>query len=263
MLAFSHFRLQTKQLFYILLLAFTAFTSAQGRQQLYAATGFAGATGELYILDPVDGSVISDIGPLNDSDGNNYGLTGLRYDESRDVLYGITGSSQTAPNSFVIVDPSTALVTYVEGRQLRLSDIAIDPDTFIILISGSSKYFYVVDKLTGISTKVGNTELTPNRGGGFTANYRGVLYGANDRTLYTYDNITGEATAVGDTNLEHYVNALAFSPEGVLYGIEGGGDGDESNRQRWLVTIDSDTGAAVELGETVGNLNAMAFVPQP
>ena len=264
MLAFSLFRLQTKQLFYILLLAFTAFTSAQGRQQLYAATGFAGSTGELYILDPIDGSVISDLGPLNDSDGNNYGLTGLRYDQSRDVLYGITGSSLTAPNSFVIVDPSTALVTYVGGPfSSRLSDIAIDPVTFIIYsISGSSKYFYIVDKLTGINTKIGNTLLTPNRGGGFTANYRGVLYGTNDKTLYTYDNITGEATAVGDTNLEHFVNALAFSPEGVLYGIEGGGS-DDSDRQRWLVTIDPDTGAAVELGETVGNLNALAFVPQP
>ena len=70
---------------------------------------------------------------------------------------------------------------------------------------------------------------------------------------------------MGDTNLEHYVNALAFSPEGVLYGMEGGGDGgdDESNRQRWLVTIDPATGAAIELGETVGNLNALAFIPEP
>lgn len=267
MLAFFLFRLQTKHLFYILLLVFTAFTSAQGRQQLYAATGFGGSTGELYILDPADGSIISNLGPLNDSDGNNYGLTGLRYDESRDVLYGITGSSLTAPNSFVIVDPKTALVTYVGGPfSSRLSDIAIDPVTFIMYaISGSSKYFYILDKRTGINTKIGNTLLNPHRGGGFTANYRGVLHGTNNRTLYTYDNITGEATAVGDTNLEHYVNALAFSPEGVLYGIEGGRDGgdDESNRQRWLVTIDPDTGAAVELGETVGNLNALAFVSQP
>src|SRR5437773_9979433 len=97
---------------------------AQAGTLLYAATGFAGSTGELYILDPADGSVISDLGPLNDSDGNNYGLTGLRYDQSRDVLYGITGSSLTAPNSFVIVDPSTALLTYVGVPfTSRLSDV--------------------------------------------------------------------------------------------------------------------------------------------
>jgi hypothetical protein len=265
MLASLLFRLQTKHLFYILLLTFTAFTSTQGRQQLYAATGFGGSNGELYILDPADGSVISDVGPLNDSDGNNYGLTGLRYDGSRDVLYGITGSSPTAPNSFVIVNPSTARVTYVGGPfSSRLSDIAIDPLTFIIYaISGSSKFFYIVDQHTGIDTKIGDTLLNPSRGGGFTADDHGVLYGANDKTLYTYDKVTGEATEVGDTNLEHYVNALAFSPDDVLYGIEGGGTGgdDDSNRQRWLVTIDPDTGAAVELGETVGDLNALAFIP--
>jgi hypothetical protein len=266
MLAFILHRLQTKHLFSILLLACTAFTSVQARQQLYAATGFGGSIGELYILDPADGSVISDIGPLNDSDGNNYGLTGLRYDASRDVLYAITGSSFTAPNSLVIVNPNTAKVTLVGGPfSSRLSDIAIDPLTFILYsISGSSKYFYTVDKLTGIDTKIGNTLLNPSRGGGFTASDRAVLYGTNDKTLYTYNNVTGEATAVGDTNLTHYVNALAFSPDGVLYGMEGGGPGDdESNRQRWLVTIDPETGAAVELGETVGNLNALTFVPQP
>jgi hypothetical protein len=36
-----------------------------------------------------------------------------------------------------------------------------------------------------------------------------------------------------------------------------------SNRERWLVSIDTTTGAAVELGYTVGNLNALAFVPVP
>ncbi len=256
-------RLHLKHLFCILLLAITAFSSAQAAQQLYAATGFAGSTGELYILNPADGSVITFVGPLNDAAGNNYGLTGLRYDESRGVLYGITGSSMTAPNSLVIVDPDTALVTYVGGPfNSRLSDFAIDPDTFVIYaISGSSKYFYTVDKLTGLSIRIGNTLLKPHRGGGFTANAQGVLYGVNDKTLFIYDGVTGAATAVGNTNLSLYVGALAFSPGGVLYGLEGGGNNRGSDRQRWLVTIDTATGAATELGETVGDLNALAVVP--
>jgi hypothetical protein len=252
----------------ILLFALTAFTAAQGREQLYAATGFAGSTGELYILDPVDGSVITDVGPLNDLVGNNYGLTGLRYDPSSGLLYGITGSSLTAPNSLVLVDPTNALVIYIGGPfGSRLSDIAIDPFTFIMYaVSGSSKYFYTVDKLTGLATRTGNTILPPKRGGGFTANSRGVLYGTNDKTLYTYDKVTGAATAVGNTNLLHYVDALAFSATGVLYGSEGGGSSTasapaSSDRERWLVVINPATGAAVELGSTVGNLNALAFVP--
>jgi hypothetical protein len=243
-------------------------TLAQAGLLLYAATGFAGSTGELYILNPVDGSVISDVGPLNDSGGNNYGLTGLRYDPSTGRLYGITGSSLTAPNSLVVVDPSNAQVTYIGGPfGTRLSDIAIDPLTFIMYaISGSSKYFYTVNKQTGIATKTGNTGLLPSRGGGFTADALGVLYGTNERTLFTYDKITGDATPIGDTHLSFFVNALAFDAEGVLYGIEGGGStaagGPEiSNRQRWLVVIDTVTGLGVELGETVGDLNALAFVP--
>ena len=252
-----------KYLLSILLIAFSALTSAQG-QLLYGATGFAGSDGELYVLDPADGSVVTDIGPLNDLDGNNYGLTGLRYDPSTELLYGITGSSPTSPNSLVIVNPRNAQVLYVGGPfSSRLSDIAIDPLTFIAYaISGSSKYFFIVDKETGLTTKTGNTETYPARGGGFAADSRGVLYGTNDKTLYTYDKITGEATAVGDTNLEHFVNALAFSPTGVLYGSEGAGSTD-SDRERWLVMIDSVTGAAVELGSTVGDLNALCFAPAP
>jgi hypothetical protein len=110
--------------------------------------------------------------------------------------------------------------------------------------------------------------LPPQRGGGFTADATGVLYGTNDNKLFTYDKITGAATSIGSTNLSYYVDALAFSAAGVLYGIEGGGstraDGsDTSNRERWLVVIDPLTGVGVELGETVGDLNALAFVPSP
>ena len=285
-----------KYLFCILFFVCVSLTSSHGQSQLYAATGFAGSTGELYILNPADGSVITDVGPLNDLQGHNYGLTGLRYDASSGILYGITGSSLTSPNSLVIVDPDTALVTYIGGPfGSRLSDIAIDPFSFIMFgVSGSSKYFYTVDKLTGLAVRIGDTTLPPKRGGGLAETSRGVVYGTNDGSLYTYDKITGVATAVGTLNLASFVDALAFSPSNTLYGIEGGGTvtgdgaqmmaedpetwdntdmtGDDtdaggsdpnSNRERWLVLIDTTTGAATELGYTVGNLNALAFIPAP
>ncbi len=249
----------------ILACVIAGFGSAQAAEQLYAATGFGGSTGELFILDPADGSVISDLGLLNDADGNNYGLTGLHYDPTTRTLYGITGSSPTEPNSLVIVDPTTALVTYVGGPfSSRLSDIAIDPLTSIMYaVSGSSKYFYFVDKQTGMDERIGNTDLKPQRGGGLAADSTGVLYGTNDKTLFIYDKTTGDATGIGNTRLASFVNALDFSAEDVLYGVEGGGstDPDVSLRQRWLVVIDPETGIATELGETVGDLNALAFVP--
>jgi hypothetical protein len=92
------------------------------------------------------------------------------------------------------------------------------------------------------------------------------LYGANDNKLFIYDKVTGAATPIGNMNLSFYVDALAFSAAGVLYGIEGGGStraegSDASNHERWLVVIDTVTGLGVELGETAGDLNALAFVP--
>jgi hypothetical protein len=257
---------------------------AQQGLLLYAATGYASSTGELYILNPLDGSVIEDVGPLNDSDGNNYSLTGLRYDPSTGLLYGITiGSSPTAPNSLVVVNPNNAKVTPLGGSLgTRLSDIAIDPVTFIMYgVSGSTKYFYTVDKRAGVATRIGNTNLPPKRGGGLAADATGLLYGTNDSKLFIYDKDTGAATTIGDMNLTFFVDALAFSAAGVLYGIEGGGatadspngedpdepdpdwDDVEGNRSRWLVVIDTFTGIGVELGETVGNLSALAFVPAP
>jgi hypothetical protein len=199
---------------------------AQQGLLLYAATGYASSFGELYILDPLDGSVIADVGPLNDSQGNNYGITGLRYDPSNGLLYGITiGSSPTAPNALVVVNPSNARVTVVgESLGTRLSDIAIDPFTFIMYgVSGSTKYFYTVDKRSGIATRVGNTNLPPKRGGGLAADVTGLLYGTNDSKLFIYDKETGAATTIGDMRLPFFVDALAFSAAGVLYGIEGGG----------------------------------------
>ena len=99
------------------------------------------------------------------------------------------------------------------------------------------------------------------------ADATGLLYGTNDSKLFVYDKVTGATTTIGDMNLSFYVDALAFSAAGVLYGIEGGGATDaedvDGNRQRWLVVIDPVTGLGLELGETMGNLSALAFVPSP
>lgn len=100
----------------------------------------------------------------------------------------------------------------------RLIDIAIDPFTYIIYaVSGSSKYFYSVDKETGLDLKFGNTNLLPQRGGGLAADSHGVLYGTNDKTLFTYDKVTGDATGIGSTGLSAFVNALDFTDADVLY----------------------------------------------
>ncbi len=230
---------------------------------LYAATGFGGVNGELYILSPTNGAVVSDIGALVDFGGNSYGLTGLRFDSSTGVFYGATSStSPTNPNFLVEVDPVTANVTAIGALGSRLTDIAIDPTSGNMYgVSGSSNGFYSINKTTGLASRVGNTGLSPQAGGGLAANDAGVIYGTNNMTLYTYNKNTGLATPVGNTRVVNLIDALAFDSTNILYGIEGGGGA--NNRQRKLVTINTTTGAATELGSSVNNLNALAFVPAP
>jgi hypothetical protein len=74
------------------------------------------------------------------------------------------------------------------------------------------------------------------------AMYDGVLYGIdNTSTLYSINTTTGAATSIGA--IGHVVNALTFSPTGVLYAA--GSD--------TLYTINKATGAATTIGlGTVG-----------
>ena len=59
--------------------------NARGAIVLYGATA-AGLAGELYVLDSATGVVLQDIGPLNDADGLNYGITGMAYNPITGVL---------------------------------------------------------------------------------------------------------------------------------------------------------------------------------
>src|SRR5947209_7180957 len=57
------------------------------------ATSSAGGPGELYILNTLNGGVITDVGPTNDALLTNYPITGLAFHPTTGVLYGSTGNS--------------------------------------------------------------------------------------------------------------------------------------------------------------------------
>lgn len=72
---------------------------------LYAATA-GGGPGELYTLDPGTGAVVTDIGPLNDVAGLNYGITGLAFDSVTGVLYGSVANNNAATRAqLVTINP--------------------------------------------------------------------------------------------------------------------------------------------------------------
>jgi len=238
---------------------------------LYVATGTLGVHGDLYTIDPVTGAILTTVGPLNDVNGNNYPMAGLKYHPTTGIFYGATANAAVNPNSLVIVDPATALVTRVIGPFGQvLTDIAIDPTTGIMYgISGFNEKFFTINTVTGQAVQTGNTGIGFANGGGFASDRSGALFGISNFTpqqgtggLYSFNKTTGAATLIGPTLLGNLVKAADFSPNtNVFYGLEGGG-GIDNTHLRWLDTCDVTTGTCIRLAPIlINDLDAMAFIP--
>lgn len=236
---------------------------SKAKKTLYVASGTFGVAGSLYTINQTTGAVLTTVGPLLDAAGNPYGMTGMKYDPFNGLLYGITqGDSPTNPSYLVTIDPATALVTPIGPNGAVLTDIAIDPKTGIMYgVSGFNQKFYTVNITTGLATQTGSTGLGFQNGGGFAANSRGVLYGVDNFSTYTYDKVTGAATLIGLNLLANLVRGADFDPNGVLYGVEGGG-GIDNLHLRFLVTINLTTGIGIRIAPIpINDLDSMAFVP--
>jgi hypothetical protein len=231
---------------------------------LYAASGQA-AAGELYILDPATGATITDVGPLNDSTGRNFGMTGLAFDPVSGVLYGSSAHGNadlTTRDQLVTINPATGLVTPIgvySTADGSMTDLSFDPNTHILYgipsVGGAS--LYTIDPATAQATLVGTSGFTQTNGGGLAVSSSSVIYGTPlPANFGTYDATTGAYTDIANPtkpNGRGY-GALSFNGS-VLYGVEAG-------TASHLVTIDTTTGAVVDLGATAAQfLDAIAFTP--
>jgi hypothetical protein len=237
---------------------------------LYVATGTFGVQGVLCTIDPASGALLTTVGPLNDTHGNNYDMAGMKYDPFTGILYGVTGGrSPTKPNWLVIIDPATALVTPIgltgpDPSRWVLTDIAIDPTTEIMYaVSGFDQKWFTGNTDTGQFVQTGSTQLGFQKGGALAADMTGAIYGVDNFSFYTYNKTNGLPTLIGLTRLGNLVRAADFNRStNVMYGLEGGG-GVDNNHLRWLVTFDLTAGLGTRLGPIpVNDLDAMAFVPQ-
>ena len=93
----------------------------------------AGGPGELYILNPANGAIVQNVGPLNDAGATNYPMTGMAYNPNNGLLYGSTGNSGTNPATeckLVTINPATAQVTVIGpfnvGNGASMADIDFD-----------------------------------------------------------------------------------------------------------------------------------------
>ena len=232
---------------------------------LYAADGAASNPNcHLYILNPGDGSVTMDIGPIG------FAVTGLAFDPNTGILYGATGGFSPSPprRSIITIDPNTGVGTLIgaEGSGGPLADITFTSDATLYGWGEGTDDLYTVNKSTGVATKVAESN-TGTFGSGISANSQDVLYfggkGPNGR-LATVDRFTGQVTLLaqfsGAPQPSDSLNAFAFDSNDVLYASNGGDNSGSSHAH--LVTINTTTAVIKDHGSTLPLLDAMAFVPQ-
>lgn len=245
-------------------------------QVLYGAIA-SNSPGELFILNPATGATVQDIGPLNDSLGVNYGITGLAFNPVTGVLYGSTanGSSYGAATKkqLVTINPATARVTvigpFTAAASGTMTDLAFTAAGQLYGInSNGGANLNSINILTGAATQVGIAGPTFTAGGGLAISLAGVFSGTPTQTQYgTYDPTTGVYTNIGTPALPAgggAYAALAFDSLGTLFGLNSGPGSPPATH---LVTIDPATATVTDIGASVPALDAIAFgpaaVPEP
>jgi Repeat of unknown function (DUF6923) len=237
-------------------------------QTLYGAT--SSGSGELYILNAADGSIVSDVGPLNDSGAVNYSVTGLAFDPLSGVLYGSTGGA--SGTDLLTINPLTGLVTVIGSFNVSghsgatMTDLAFDQSGNLYGIGSSGgANLYSINLSTGQATEIGSgSGVSFTEGGGLAISSGDIFYaapvpsdyGTYDSTTGAYTQIAAPATPAGGGSYA----ALAFDGS-TLYGdnLVPGPTGGATH----LVTIDPTTGNVTDLGASVIHLDAIAFQPVP
>jgi hypothetical protein len=244
---------------------------ARAQALLYAATGSFSTPGHLSILNQTNGSVQTDVGPLVDASGNNYGLTGLAYNPATDTLYGSTSSlSATAPRSLVTINRTNGRVSLIGPFNINgggtLSDITFQPGTGVLFgWAPLSNALETVNLATGATTQIGPSIDFLQGGGALAFNSAGTLYAApdavNTNTLRTVDPTTGAQTIVATlTGTNAADNAMKFNGSVLFANLSPPGTPAPPCS---LGTINVMTGAVTTLGPNVVGIDAIEFVPVP
>jgi hypothetical protein len=242
---------------------------------LYASTS-AGAPGELYSISTANGSLVQDIGPLNDLVGTNYPITGLAFHPVSGVLYGSTGNFGSVDGLLVTINPANARVTVVgpfnagptnsSGTPTTMADLAFDwAGNLLGVASIGGPNVYSINTTTGQATLLGpNGVSTSTTGGGLAISSGGVYYGTPTASRFgTYNSSTGAYTNIANpakpTGGGAYA-ALEFDGS-ILYGLNLGVG---SPPPTALVKIDPVTGAVTNVGTSINSLDAIAApIPEP
>jgi hypothetical protein len=172
---------------------------------LYASTS-AGGPGELYIIDQNTGSMVQDIGPLNDTSTVNYPMTGLAFDPITKVLYGSTSNSNPpTAHMLVRINPITAVVTPIGSftgvpSGSTMTDLAFDASGNLYSIASvGGPNLYSINKTNASATLIGTTGIGTTVGGGLEISSTGTFYGTPTASQFgIYNSSNGSYTNIGN-----------------------------------------------------------------
>ncbi len=220
------------------------------------------APSTLYKLNPSNGGA-QPVGLIG------YVTTALAVDPNTGVMYGATGNLDSQSCYIIKVNKTTGVGTPV-GPEVNgcIADLAFTPGGALYGLSGYDHLLYRINKSTGYATSQGDTGQQRHYGNGIAVNpLNGRMYGAPDgdqRSLFVLG-YHGGSTAVsvlhGGPSSNCFslpVSALDYNSAGVLYGSIINYCTPEPHPS-YLVTISVSSGAIHVLGQSVGNLDAIAF----
>ncbi len=259
-------------LFTTLFLASVAAASKAEAGILYGADGSGGNPSKLYTIDTTTG-VGTEIGSIG------FAVTGLAFDPTSGLLYGVTASKNT--NDPPKVDPIRGLlsINLATGAGTYIGDYST-PSTIVggvmsdISFDRAGNLFgwneqvgfrgvgidnlYSINKLTGDAMLVGTSGVnTMTTGLAFDSN--GTLFLESLGNLYTVNPVTGAATFVGGS-LASTGLGMDFDESDSLFAIQ---KQLSDATLRNLITIDTSNGTFSVIGTTVPHLDALAFQRGP
>lgn len=191
------------------------------------------------------------------------------------ILIGCTANvNATSPTSNIVdINPSTGLATNPRNTGIFLiGGIATQVSTNTLfglttIVSTPPSSLITIDPNTGGFSVVGATGISDIVEGDLAFNpLNGMLYGVQSgtgpgvqRKMFRIDSSNGLATTIGPMGTTGDISAIAFSPGGVLYGIDSAGTSNSLMHTFDTLsgTITSTTQLNFNLGSTVG----MTFDP--
>jgi hypothetical protein len=243
--------------------------AAQGAERLYAASvsGYNASSssnvgaGVLYTIDPVTAAATR-VALIRADGRDSLGITGLAFHPATGDLYGITaGLSPYIPRALVTIDPATGDATVIGPLGLAGSDISFDGDGKLYMWIPSLRQLGVVNIKTAVVTPVGSPGEATQTGGLAIGEKGEIVVAATGAagTLDTVDPATGETkrgVTIVKAPYESGINSLTFSSRGVLYAVNSNMGAPASTR---LISIDTSTGAVVNIGALPPDTDALAF----